>query len=447
MHLSRALTAWAVVAVLVALAGCAAAAGDAATATRAESALLRERFTAGRLARQSAWGPCVLVDSVALVPRSSCARVPKPGTRQFDEISALAVNVARRRTSGASARTLHTAALVDLLWREETLAGVDRAVASLERAAALAPGAAAVLNDLAVARLALAERDQQLRPLLQALDAIERARMLDDTLAPVLFNRALILERLYLVASARRAWARYLVVERDSAWRREATTHARRLAPSRDSALAALGPDELLARGDGPMPAGFHDLVRRAPQSARETGFAVLGEWGRAVGGGDTSRARLALDVAREIANALDAAGADRSFALAVRAIDAPGGGARRRALAGAHADFVDGYALFNRAAYDDAARAFERAERVLRTLGSPASRWVAVYRAAAALNRGDYAAGDAILRRATADATPAEPALLGKATWGLGLSQVRRGAYEAANSYYREAAPHFVRA
>ncbi|AHG92283.1 hypothetical protein J421_4748 (plasmid) [Gemmatirosa kalamazoonensis] len=387
-----------------------------------QSMLLGERFTAGRLAGQTAWSGCAVVDTAALVPRLRCAPPPAPGSRRFAAIGRASRVVLPRLRSDSSPAVLRAAALVDLRWRDTDAAGVDRAIAALERARSRAPDDARVLNDLAVAYLARAERDQQLRPLLQALDAVERARAAGDASPVALFNRALLLERLYLVETARGAWDAYVAAEHDPAWRREGAAHRERLAR-----LAAGSP--------------------RTPQTARETGLAALGTWGRAVTLGDSLGARRDLDSARALGAELDAAGADRSVALAVRAIEAAQRTPSRvRTLAAAHAAFADGLALYGRAAYEDAARELGRAERAMREAGTPAARWAAVYRALALLNRGARDSADAVLRRALADATPAEPALVGKILWTLGLNQVRRGSYEAAARLYGDAQPYFAR-
>ena len=136
-----------------------------------EASLLRDRFVAGRLARQSRWAPCA-ADTAALVTRARCGAAAEG--RRSAELEALAVAAAARRAIDGAARMLHLDALLDLRWHATASAGIDRAVAALEQAARRAPPDAATLNDLAVAYLARAERDQQLRPLLQALDAVER---------------------------------------------------------------------------------------------------------------------------------------------------------------------------------------------------------------------------------------------------------------------------------
>jgi len=412
------------------------------------SRLLPDRFLDGRLAHQSGWRPCAVADTTGPTARVRCAPPSPFDRRALADVVASAHEAAQEAAHDTSrvdafVRARHLSALVDLRSDAESPLAIDRAVASLEQAVRRTPHDAALLNDLAVAHLARAERDQQLVPLLRALDAVERARTRDGASEPVLFNRALILERLHLVSRARRAWADYAAIERLPAWQREARAHLRaldaivdagsRTMPTADALLATAGADTKL-----------DTLVRRTPQWARETGFALLGAWGLAVGQGDTARARAALGLARDAAHALGTIGGDGSLARAVAAIDAAGP-ARTPLLARAHADYTSGYALYGRGAYDEAARTLARAERGLHAGGSPAAAWAAHYRAVALISRGDYADAERMLRGIAATATDAEPAVRGKAIWTLGLATGRQGAYEAANRRYREATTYFA--
>src|SRR5262249_10949926 len=132
-------------------------------------------------------------------------------------------------------RALQIKALYDVRFGGSRRNGIDRAIAQLEQARATAPTSARVLNDLAVAYLAQAERDQTLRPLVAGLDAAEHALERDSLFAPELFNRALLLERLYLLSSARLAWDQYVRLETDKGWRSEAASHLTALSRKLDA--------------------------------------------------------------------------------------------------------------------------------------------------------------------------------------------------------------------
>jgi CHAT domain-containing protein len=420
---------------LLVLGGCEAGPREAAANEAAVRTLLRERFTAGRLAGQRAWAPCTLVDSAALVARVSCGEPPRPGTRRFQRIARLA-GAPRREEREPAPAALRVQALVAMRWQGDAAAQLDGAAAALERASAALPGDAALLNDLAVVYLEIAQRDQQLRPMLQALDAVERAVERDSLLPAALFNRALILQRLYLLESADRAWARHARVEPDRRWRSEGETHARRLDLRK-------GAPSLQALVDSSDDSTLDAEARRAPENARRLGLRLLGAWGAAVGAGDADAAARALAGARRLAAAAERLRGDQSLPLALRHVQAAGADpARLRVLARAHALYATGFALFDQSSHERAADTLLAAEQSLRALGSPAAAWAAYFRAAAEMNQGRFARADSIFQRALADAGPSEPGLAGRATWGVGVTRVRRGHYELANRHYRAALP-----
>jgi CHAT domain-containing protein len=418
--------------------------GSVAGEPRSLDRVLEERFSSGRLSIHSAWRACTAADSSALVPRMSCGGRAAPAARTSRRLARTVQEILRSPRSNSSAAALHRAALLEFRLHADAPAALRRAIAAQERAHGLAAGDPAVLNDLAAMYLELGAQDQQLIPMLRALDAVEQAVARDSTLLPALFNHALVLDRLYLVGSARRAWERYRRAEHDPAWRREADAHLRRLdrwpAPvSWDSvpgSTAPLSAHEVAAR------------VARWPSMAREFAFGVLGEWGRAVSRGDQDAARRLLELARGIGAAAEGQGRDPSIALAVRVIDgAAENPARVRALAQAHAAFASGFSLFFAPAYEEALAALEAAEPGLRALGSPLAGWAAFYAAASEMNLGRFANADRLYRRALEGAAEAEPALVGKAVWARGVNQVRQGNYEPAIGFYRDAIPHMRRA
>ncbi len=411
---------------------------------RTESTVLAERFTTGRFARQQVWQPCA--SDSALVPIGRCGAVPS--ARRTATLLRLTQQVGERRAAGGergvAAPASRLFALLDLA--SGVRAPTARAaVTTLDRLAGTPSPDPAALNDLAVASLALAEQEQALRPLLRALDAIERAAARDSS-PPVLFNRALLLERLSLVESARAAWSRYVAAEPDAAWRREGAAHAESLARLAAPTVWARGAEGWLA--DPSLDSQLPAHARAVPQSARETGLALFGAWGHAVASGDSARARRALSLARSIGASLDSIGGDHGLTLAVEHVDTLAASrTRTRTLAGAYARYARGFALYNRGAYDSAAHALGDAERAMRRLRAPGARWAAMYRGLATINDSRYDAADTVLRRALHETAASEPALAGKIVWALGLSQARRGATEAAVPLYRDAIRHMLRA
>lgn len=415
---------------------------------RLTNALLHERFTTGQLAGQEAWEPCALTDADSLVPRSRCGRPPQADTtraRRIRDARRAARDEIRR---ASSATTLRAGALLDLRSANAAPARLDSAVARLEMARRRKPRSPVILNDLAVAYLELAERDQQLMPMLRALDAIERAFARDSTLPSVVFNRALIHQRLYLMGRAELAWKRYLRAEEDTAWRAEAEAHARRVEQAADTVTWEPLLRSPPARMDAGARADIVARVRNSPQAAREFGFPLLAGWGTALEHGELPRSARLLALAREIGAAARALGLDQSVSLAVDAIDAAAGDSLRlRELARGHVELEQGFRRFNQGSYAEAKPSLLRAERGLREARSPAARWAVFYHAASAVNEVEYAVADLRLGFLRAEALPEEPALVGKTVWALGLSQLRRGGYDSAVRRYREAAPYIVRA
>ncbi|HEU0012306.1 MAG TPA: CHAT domain-containing protein [Longimicrobium sp.] len=431
----------------LALCGCGAEPRDSGTAAgRVMDALARDRFTTGRLSHQDAWHACPAhVDTAALVPRSACGRPPRPRTPGFERVAELERTAREQLAGDSSAAALQARALVRLRWHEADSAFLGHAIDTLERAHARAPDDARILNDLAVAYLALGERRQHLTPMLRALDRVERAVAIDSLLLPALFNRALVHERLYLLDGAARAWWRYLAVERDSAWRAEAHAHARAVA---SRAAGPVSWDSLLetppARIDAAARARIAAMAAASAERARDAGMRALAGWGRAYLADDTARAQRLLALGREIARAAERAGHDRGMPRALGVVDAAAADPPRlRALARGHAALADGQRAYEARQYGPALRALAEAERTLRGHGSPAAEWAAYYRAASHVSRVEYAPGDSIYRALLARVDAGQPLLLGRAASSLGVSQLRQGGLDRANALYRQAAAH----
>ena len=386
---------------------------------RLERAILAERFTSGRLfgQRRSMTGSAERLNRLTLESRDWLA-------------------------SDSSPRTLRTGALLEARWAAVNPSSLDRAVAGLERARAAAPRDVPILNDAAVLDLEIAERDQRIEPLLRALDAIERAVATDSSATAVLFNRALILERLYLKASAESAWSRFIAVEHDSAWAAEASTHLAALHASLVTSPWNGPLDSLLTLDSTALRREVERRVRQMPQTAREMGFTILEQWGRAVETNNTPRARRLLNLVQCIGEASKALGVDQSIALGVAAIERQAGNASAlRVVASGYVALGQGVELFGRSSFDSSQVRLSAAEQTLRTMGSPMARWARFYLAAALVSLNRYDDGDGLLLSLLHEATPGEPALIGKTMLALGVSQGRRGNYERANEWYRRGA------
>jgi len=433
---------------LVLLLACRATRDDASGAQQLERALVRDRFMAAALAGEADWHPCDTGDGTALIPRERCGQAAPARFRSLEDVN-VTVRAARRwLQSDSTPRALHANGLLALRGLEDNPRVIDRAVEALERASRLAPTNARFLNDLAAGYVALAERDQQLLPLLKALDTIERAMACDSTLSPALFNRALILDRLYLLADAERAWVRYAATERREPWRAEGEARLRLVRARLGTDARPEAIDSLAARDDSSARRELRTRVERWPEGARDISFTLFRRWGSAVQQGDSVGAAEALRRARKIAEILGAMNADQTVLLAVRVLEAhPRDRHHLAALARAHVEFADGLAGNFSWAQNDAVAALARAEPPLRDAGSPLAQWAALYRGAAEIFRGHYVVADRLLHDVRRTAGPDQPAVVGKALWLLGVSQLLRGAYDVANHRYREARPFFEKA
>jgi tetratricopeptide (TPR) repeat protein len=384
---------------------------------RIQSELLTDRFTAGRLIGQT-WRSCAAPDTALLIARTRCA--DRLGLDDALKLAALGRMIDAETQAPRSSR-LHATALVQLRTGDSALTA---AVSSLELARQSAPDDARVLNDLAVAYLEVATRDQQFLPLLEALDAVEQALRINPRLIEARFNRALLLERVSLVSSAGRAWREYVGVEPDFWWTREAKRHLRQLDPISSGA------------------AGLGD-----PQQARDDFFRLLAHWGRSIQARDAQRADSLARSAAAVGDSLRRSGADATIDVSARWLASRKPGPETESIAAALIDFALGLEMIDNAQQQRAAAVLDTARRVLGPAGFPGIRWIEYAQAYADANRGDLDRADVRLDSIRAEAGATEPAVRGKALWLRGVTQVRRGNYEIANTFYDSAASLFAHA
>lgn len=393
--------------------------------------LLQERFTAGRLAGGTAWAACTESDSAGFVPRTECAE-----SRNLDDLERLSDRLA---AGDSSPGTLRGLALLHLRVAHDVPERLQKAAESLQMAAYAAPRDAALLNDLAVTYLLIAEREQRLDPMIRALENVDQAYALDPADRSILFNRALIRQRLFLIHEADQAWTAYLGVERNRRWRREAERHleAVRSIPdtiSWDSLLTRNAPPRL----DALLRGVIEYRAKHSPQIAREFAFPLLAAWGKAIIADNTVHAERWLAIAREIGDALTA---DSSVALAVDAIDSAAGDADRLdSLALGHISLANAFYLTETGDYKLAEKASESAEQWLRAGRSPARRWAAFYDASSEVNLTRYNTAQRRLDSLLPATPSSEPALQGKTIWARGVIRLRIGDYGIAIKEYREA-------
>ena len=415
------------------------ASGVAVMRARSSPAVLEQvrdarpaRAHAARFSVAVAHRPCTALPAAgeATVAREACGDAGHPPPA-LAELAAM--------DESADPDSLHASALAALLWWDPAEGAADRAVASLARAARLSPRPAPLLVDLSAAHLARAERTDNPRDLVAALEHAALALEEEPGNQAALFNRALALQAMGIDGQARRAWDDYLAADSASAWAEEA--RRRRAALDRpappDTPTVATPEAEVRA------------FAEADPQAARLYGMDdVLGEWGAAFGDGDAAGAARHLALARTLGLALERRGGDRSLADAVRAIDAADVAAKRR-LAAAHRAYAQGHERYHAHDHEAAGALFARAGRVGVAAPALALAWSAeTFRAGSMVYQRRFA--DAIARADSVLArvdTVRHPAVAARARWVRGSARLRDDGGRESQQFFRDAARLFARA
>ena len=292
-----------------------------------------------------------------------------------------------------------------------------------------------VRNDLAVAYLALAEQRQRLEPLLLALERVDEALAIDPALSAALFNRALILDRLHLLAMAYNAWSRFLENESRGPWRAEAASYRDVAQRTLDAWNWPSTPEPLLQLDATSRRVRFAVGARTSAQQAREAAFAALDRWSVAANQSDDSAAIGWLDVAQQIGSEIDSVTGEHAITDAVRQIIVD----RRQwsGLATAYHTYGRGIESFASSNFEAAAHTLEDAVRRLSNVSSPLAGWASFYHGASLVSAGRYADGETAFEQARHLAPSDENTLIGKINMGLGVSDMRQSRYERAFEAY----------
>ncbi|HEX3526766.1 MAG TPA: CHAT domain-containing protein [Thermoanaerobaculia bacterium] len=342
------------------------------------------------------------------------------------------------------------AGITSLVWPTagEPVAGE---VEQLTRAVSRSPRDIQLRNDLIVARFLLAQQEDEPAELVRALNDAQEAYEIDPSVPEVLFNRALILERLFLRDRAIAAWERYLEVDFGTDWAREAQHHLDRLRQIPIPELWKQRLPELDATAATGDQKRVLQIVVLSPQQAREHALEdLLGMWGELQEKGRAEEAALRLREARALGQALRESTEDATVEATVRAID-------RAATDPAQDDLLKGLARGHRA-YRDAMplsrnQLIEKAEPLLREAmrgldqgGSPTALWalLALGSTYAAQSRYEEASQIYSSIQNRAQSVPS-PILAGRAEWGLGHVALRQGHFSEALHHFEAAAAAFA--
>ncbi|HET9768461.1 MAG TPA: CHAT domain-containing protein [Thermoanaerobaculia bacterium] len=284
-------------------------------------------------------------------------------------------------------------------------------------------------------------REQHDDDLPAALEVIDQALEKSPQLPEALFNRALALERLFLRASAKKAWQEYLEVDDSSPWAREARER-----------LAAIEvpvfPDPVRIRAeiaaiaaDGDRAALAEIVLRQRHLARRAVQEDLLPGWADNWLGGNAAEAGRKLASARAIASEWEAQTSDPTLLAAVAEVEGVSPREREK-LAQAHQAL--GVAARAFAAFD-LATVRKAADRALEELpaDSPAAPWARVHRLACVYYlMGDVQSeADELLDQAGDDLTSR-----GAALWIRGLWRAKRGDVTFALADQREAFAAFER-
>lgn len=377
-----------------------------------------------------------------------CSDPPLPGTPKHRTLAKLVTgfeNMARRERSAASFQIYGVALL--LVAPDDR----DRAVVVLEKASALAPSDARVLNDLAAAYYVRAQQTGRPEDLVRALARVRRAVEEEGSFPEARFNEALVLEALNLRSEAKKVWQEFLRLDRGTAWGEEArrsslALHKGDATSSWDAALKEL--DAAVQRNDR---IGIQSIVVRFPQAARlHIEERLLSDWAGAVLEDRPTDAEALLQKARTIATELERYGGDRLLSEAVAELETAALSRRDRlaVLVEGHSSYAKGLELYRRFEIGPAAERFEAARRAFLRGGSAFRGWAEFYLAVCAYQRYDYPLALDILGQLRDRASEeGYPILGGRALWVMGLCLIDAARPVEALDTYREALASLSRA
>lgn len=324
-----------------------------------------------------------------------------------------------QKTDGdTSLRARHAAALAHLL------ASRPEEAAALLRPLAETAKDARVWNDLAAARYAGAVQSEDPAQLAGALAAVDAALFLRADFSEAVFNRALIIDRLGLRSQAREAWQRYLNLDRDSDWGKEARRHLDDLAPESDFRTE-------LSRGYARLvqdPEAAHGLASRFPQEARVWGESeILARWAQCRKQGDVAGAATHLNVARAFGDELARRSGEKMLQATVRAVERAAGAASDD-LAEAHLLFRDAQRIYKQNRPAEAERMFGSAAERFEQAQSPAALLALYFAANTIYDQGRIGESHERLRALLATSRPEFAAHRAQVRWQLALTDASLG-------------------
>ena len=319
----------------------------------------------------------------------------------------------------------------------------DRAISELDRAMADAKTddlRARLASDLAAAYLFRSQISATSNDLLSAVDCADRAWRLAPRSAEALWNRALTIDALGLIAETREAWRAYLAVDPSSEWADEARQRLAAVAPEGDAdrwVAARVGLEKAARSGDGAV---VRELAARFPIRTRDLiEREWIPRWGALVAADRAPADRLWIAIAAG-GEAIEQRSRDR---LVVDFVESSG--RDMAAFAAPHARITNVRNVLRENGTDAAIVELESVIEGLARVRSPMATVAAVELGGWHAHAGRQEAALAVLDRVAGRIDSAWPLTSAKEAWSRGaaltsLGQVTRGAasYARALEIYR---------
>lgn len=286
-----------------------------------------------------------------------------------------------------SPSTLHALGRLYLAQKE-----FDRAISELREALKSSPDDAQLHADLGAALLEQSkllrdrgEHGKAMEGLAESQQHLNTALRSEPTLLEAMFNKALVLEELKLPEQAREAWQKYLELDRQSEWSKEAQRHLQSISEQRRPALT---PDELLAnflaafRERNDMEAWRLLSANREVITGKMIPLRLAHDYVAHTLNGEDSKAREKLD-ALVFAGELDQRNGGDSYTKELAGYYANSSRATLQLLSKAAEDIGQGYALCLATRYEEASARFTSARAAFDRAGDEwearlANYWIA---------------------------------------------------------------------
>jgi CHAT domain-containing protein/tetratricopeptide (TPR) repeat protein len=389
------------------------------------------RTTRARISGGFLYAPCRAPIGDRLIVGLICEE-PTPDT--WPELAQLQALASERRSPASrvdSGAERHFIGAWQIVWHD-----ADSAVATLASVAKVDPSNASVQSDLAAALLERAELKQDPLSIVDAYAAADSALALDPDLPEARFNRALVLEKLFLKNDAIRAWSSYLEIDSRSLWANEARVRLEELhKPEPLWSSAKIELQRALASGDDSV---VLSIARQFPQRTRAEVRAAVIAWSheRLAGRAGADTLARAMSAARALRRATsDAFWSDVAEGIA----DAVKRGDRTHveAIARGVAAFEQGEDEYGRSVLDSAERSLELARRSLGAGGNALAHFAAYDLAKTSYQRQNYSDAIERLRRVLASTPDNYLVLRGSATRTIGFIEAIRANFDRAMIAY----------